>query len=247
MELDTFIKDKSIQEYAVMDIESINAPNGFHPIDILPTSKRLILLIKIIPEYIFNIKTKTKSFQLYELIREMDRISYGLSVQLSNEGYKSVSIPCFFPIKVEKGKLRGYISFKHLAEQAGIGSLGLNTLLISKKYGNRVCLTAVITEKELDLLAHEAVDLCLKCNKCINSCPSTAIDGNGVKVTKCINFSSPIPRIFRPFVKPLMSNNRTKKYMEIIINTLSWNIDMLCSECMINCPYFSKSIDCHRD
>jgi epoxyqueuosine reductase len=247
MDINTFIKEKNIQEFAVMEIGAINAPNGFHPRDILPASKRLILLIKIIPEYIFNINSKAKSFQLYELIREMDRISYGLSVQLFNEGYKSVSIPCFFPIKIEKGKLRGYISFKHLAEQAGIGSLGLNTLLISKKYGNRLCLTAVITEKELDLLTHETVDLCLKCNKCIKSCPSKAIDSNGVKVTKCINFSSPIPRIFRPLINPLMSNNRTKKNMEIIINTLSWNIDMICSECMINCPYFSKAKDYHRD
>lgn len=247
MGINAFIKNKNIHDYAVMDIESIDAPVGYHPKDILPTSKRLILLVRIIPEYVFKIDSKSKSFFLYELIREMDRISFELSTQLFNEGYRSVSLPCFFPVKIDKGKLRGYISFKHLAEQAGLGSIGLNTLLISKKYGNRLCLTAVITEKELDLLTHESSNLCFMCKKCINSCPSKAIDENGVKVTKCINFNTPIPKIFRPLMKPLMNYGITKKYIEIVVNTMSWNTDMVCSECLINCPYFSKVKDYHRD
>lgn len=82
--------------------------------------------------------------------------------------------------------------------------------------------------------------LCLKCNKCIDSCTSKAIKDGKVELTKCINFSNQIPKIIKPLFKLLMKWKYTKKYIEILINTLSWNIEMICSECLINCPYFKK-------
>ena len=80
---------------------------------------------------------------------------------------------------------RGILSLKHLAQLSGIGWIGKNTLLINKKYGNRLHLGAVITNAELtedDLVSN----LCPEsCSICLKSCPQSALDGITVNQKKC--------------------------------------------------------------
>ena len=239
MEIEDFFKEKDVDDYAVLSVSSAESFAGVHPSNLLPNAKSIIIFAKQIPEFVFLIDNRIKTNYLYSLIKEMDRISYDFSVSLNNEGFNTVPLPCFFPIKLEDGKLKGYLSFKHLAEQAGMGSIGLNSLLISEKYGNSLCLSGIITEKPLTVKYNKLEkSLCHECNKCVHSCPAKAINNGCVEATKCINLSNQIPKLMRPLFAAFIKWNPTKKYMEILINNLSWNIDMVCSECLINCPYF---------
>lgn len=66
----------------------------------------------------------------------------------------------------------------HVAASAGLGQIGRNTLLITKKYGSRVRLGVVTTELSLD--TDEPIDFgleafCLACGKCVRTCPGKAI------------------------------------------------------------------------
>lgn len=233
-----FVKEHNIDGYGIAEISDINAPKGFHPIDILPECKSLIILYKVIPQFIFDLDSKIKSAYLYKLINNMDNISFKLSESLNNEGFHSIPIITFFPIKVHENKLKGILSLKHMATYAGIGSIGLNTLLINSEHGNCICLGGVITEKLYET-THDSKNknLCLKCNRCLESCPTNAINQGGVEITKCLNFRYPIPAIFLPVVKILMKARFTKKYIEIFINLIGWNTEMVCSKCMTCCPY----------
>ena len=242
MNLNNFFKKNEVDDFAIISADKISAPAGFHPKDLMSSSKSVIIFAKQIPDFIFLTDNKSKTNYLYALIREMDKISYELVNKIIKEGYRTIPLPCFFPVKLKNGKLRGYLSYKHIAEQAGMGSIGLNSLLISGKYGNRLCLSAVITEKEFTVKKRDLKkSLCIKCNRCIESCPSRAIKNGNVKLSKCINFSSQVPVFLMPLFKLFMKWNLTSKYMEALINTLSWNIEMICSECLINCPYFKKT------
>lgn len=69
---------------------------------------------------------------------------------------------------------------------AGLGVRGLNTLLITEKYGSYVFIGEIITT-----LAIEAADItektCLNCQKCIEACPSGAISKNGFDKSVCLS------------------------------------------------------------
>jgi epoxyqueuosine reductase QueG len=68
---------------------------------------------------------------------------------------------------------------------AGLGSLGKNTLLINRTYGNMLNLGAVLTDLALtsDPLSEE---LCLKdCRRCLDACPVHSLDGSTANQLLC--------------------------------------------------------------
>jgi epoxyqueuosine reductase QueG len=121
-------------------------------------------------------------------VKLLDDISIQITAAIESKGYKAIPIPSDEPYEYsdsENKHGRGILSLKHLAKLSGIGWIGKNTLLINKKYGNRLYLGAVITNAELiedDLVS----DLCPEnCNICLKSCPKSALDGITANQKKC--------------------------------------------------------------
>jgi len=248
MDIELFFKNNSIDDFSIGNVDTIKAPKGFHPKDILPESKRIIVFGKLIPEYIFKLDCKIKSYYLYKLIDKMDKVSFELCEILNKEGFSSISVPTFFPARIRKGKIRGIISLKHCAEAVGMGSIGENTLLISKTFGNRLCLSAVLTQKSFNIVTNCNNDeLCLKCNRCIDICPTHAIGNKGLEVTKCVNFTHSIPKFLKPVILIMMQMKCAEKYVENMVNIMGWNSDMICSDCLTVCPHFGKNINSYND
>lgn len=239
MDVEYYFKKNKIDVFAIGDVDTIGAPNGFHPKDILPESKSIIVFGRVISECVFKLDSKVKSFYLYKLINQMDKVSFELCEILNMDGFSSIPVPTFFPSRIKEGKIRGILSLKHCAEAVGLGSIGENTLLISKKYGNRLCLSAVLTKKKFDFkINRNNEDLCLKCNKCINICPTHAIANRSVDVTKCKNFTNSVPKFLRPVILFLMKMEWSEKHIENIVNIMGWNSDMVCSDCLTVCSHF---------
>lgn len=85
----------------------------------------------------------------------------------------------------EKREGRGLISLKHAAVQAGLGSLGKNSIFITSQYGNLITLGAILTNLELEPDAMSE-DICIKgCNLCVKACPVSAIENGTVSQKKC--------------------------------------------------------------
>lgn len=69
---------------------------------------------------------------------------------------------------------------------AGLGGKGMNSLLITEKYGSFVFIGEIVTTLTLDGV--NAVEkLCIKCGKCQKACPASAISENGVDKSKCLS------------------------------------------------------------
>jgi len=74
---------------------------------------------------------------------------------------------------------------KHAAVQAGLGTLGKNTLLMHKEYGNRLTIGVVLTNLAIGL-DELAGSICIEgCRLCIDSCPVGALNGESVKQKAC--------------------------------------------------------------
>lgn len=69
---------------------------------------------------------------------------------------------------------------------AGLGVRGMNSLLITEKYGSYVFIGEIVTDIEFGCEEHSEMP-CIKCGKCIKSCPSLSIKENGFNRENCLS------------------------------------------------------------
>jgi epoxyqueuosine reductase len=82
----------------------------------------------------------------------------------------------------------GPILERDLAQRAGIGFVGKHTNLISRKLGNWIFLSEIITTLELEPDAPEK-NHCGRCSRCIAACPTSAITAPfQLDARKCISY-----------------------------------------------------------
>lgn len=88
---------------------------------------------------------------------------------------------------------RGFVDsapvFEHAwAHRAGLGWIGKNSLLISRKYGSFIFIAELVITAGLDYDI-PVRDMCGTCRKCIDSCPTGAItDERTIDSNRCISY-----------------------------------------------------------
>jgi epoxyqueuosine reductase QueG len=156
---------------------------------VLPSAKSIIVLLQeVFPETVRHITSKASlgDIALRDLFDSNCDIAsghlnweaYDLVRQLHKIGYKGLVLPA-------KGGpyggkyLEGAVSYKKLAEIAGLGIAGWNSLLLTLKYGPKVRLACVITDAlfETSTATEDYLSPCEKCGgACIKICPIKAIN-----------------------------------------------------------------------
>lgn len=166
------------------------APEGFHPRDIFPDCKSVIVFGIALPKGLTKVESRLIYGHFnYGTCPEVDWIALRAAKEIERlwGGY-AVPLPSDGPYEywdTDKLEGRGLISMKHAAVLAGLGTLGKSTLLLNEKHGNLLTLGAVLTE--LDLASDPlAESICIEaCNICIKNCPSQALDGHRTNQAKC--------------------------------------------------------------
>ncbi len=69
---------------------------------------------------------------------------------------------------------------------AGLGVRGMNSLLITQKYGSFVFIGEIVTDLKLDFADAEE-SFCIKCGKCLSACPSASISKQGFDKSRCLS------------------------------------------------------------
>jgi epoxyqueuosine reductase len=79
---------------------------------------------------------------------------------------------------------------RELAQRAGIGAVGKNTLIIERGVGSYLLLGEIITTLELAPSIPAEPDPCGTCTRCIDACPTKAIaaEGFSLDATRCISY-----------------------------------------------------------
>ncbi len=190
-------------------------------------------------------------YETYCLYGQLDRIAFDVSRYLDDSGYRAVSIPAFLPVEMSTAKrgLIGDVSLRHAAEEAGLGRIGINRLLITKEFGPRVRIAGIVTNAPLKIDGRLKEEICNKCGACIKACPTGAISEDGkVDMKKCA------PEILKYGLPGLIGV--AKKYMgkgekEIVEMTKDpaywelWQTSVLgnfyyCFKCIASCPIAKK-------
>lgn len=167
-----------------------NAPKGYHPADIMSPCRSVMVLGVALPKGLFNVAPRLVYGHFNDdVCHEVDRISFAAAKLIERQyGCTAVPVPCDTPYDywdTDNLEGRGLMSMKHAAVCAGLGTLGKNTLLLNRDYGNQLTIGAVLTD--LDVESDPAVrSICIEgCRLCIDSCPSGALDGTRAEQKKC--------------------------------------------------------------
>lgn len=165
-----------------------DVPEGFSPDDVYVDCQTVIVFGVALPKGLWRVEPRLLYHHFNTmLLPQIDAIALGLARNMEREyGCCAMPVPCDSPYEywdAECKEGRGLVSMKHAAVRAGLGTMGKNTLLINREFGNRLNLGMVLTSLRLppDPLAES---LCVSgCSKCVNSCPAGAIQ-NGTVVQK---------------------------------------------------------------
>jgi epoxyqueuosine reductase len=168
----------------------VDAPEGFHPCDIYPGCKSVVVFAAHFPLGTLQARTNAP----YTLVRnkmvdKLDTISFRLCEELEKEGVVSIPIPSAEPYDywdAGRNHGRGILSLKHAGVLAGLGVLGKNTLLINDRYGNMIWLGAVLVSADLEPDPIASYEGCISgCTLCMDSCPQHALDGITIDQKLC--------------------------------------------------------------
>lgn len=171
-----------------------NAPEGFHPKDIYDECKSVIVFAKAVPKGITKVNPRI-IYQHFNSIGpiELDRIAYEAAIRIERDFHGvAVPIPADGPYEYwdeEELEGRGILSMKHAAVNAGLGTLGKNTILLNSQYGSMLNIGAVLTNLDIqpDPLAEEIY--IKNCRLCLDSCPAKALDGNHANQSLCRKYT----------------------------------------------------------
>ena len=220
------------------------------PSRISPEIKSGVAFFKRIPAGAFRARDNTCVHHVDQLVlREMDKVGYRLARFLENHGYWAFQTTAQETVWEMKNASYGYLSTRHVAIEAGLGTIGLELNLLTKECGPRCYTTVVLTNAELPPDGKLTEQLCIgePCSRCLYSCPADAVLHWGLDKRACATFAqefgfATIMRTFRRFIEA----GKPEKKMDVLRSLPTFGIwqGLLrvvgafgdCPRCLAVCP-----------
>lgn len=178
--------------------------------------------------------------------------------RLNEAGVRGVAIPPGFPMDMTRwpGKV-WEVSHKVVAEEAGVGRMGLNRIVIHPKFGNHITLDTVLIDARLDRYDHPLSEApCIQCGLCISVCPVGAINKDaGVDFMSCAmhNYHELFGG-FQEWIEGIVSSGSVRAYRSRFRDhetmskwqSLTCGHYYRCSYCMAVCPAGQETVEAYR-
>ncbi len=114
-----------------------------------------------------------------QVTAEIDQANLDLARALKRLGYRSIALPSR-GLPLRPLAMKAALSYAHVAEAAGMGTIGTHSFLITPEFGTRVRLACLLTEAPIETTTrHDPVDDCTHCLDCVKICPVMAISAPG--------------------------------------------------------------------
>jgi len=181
----------------IADAAVLNAhpPDPAHPqipSRISPEIRSCVAFFKRIPAGAFRARDNACIHHVDQLVlREMDKVGYRIARFLEEDGHWAFQTAAQETVWEMKSASYGFLSTRHVAIEAGLGTLGLELNLLTKDAGPRCYTTVVLTNAELAPDAKLTEQLCIgeTCSRCLYSCPPDAVEHWDLDKRKCATFA----------------------------------------------------------
>lgn len=175
------------------DLKSIVSTSHALPKDFLPEAKTVVAYFIPFDDTVVksNIEGKESSKEWARAYVETNKLILDVNTYIKNElkglGYNSNIIPATHNFDEEK--LISEWSHRHVAFIAGLGSFGLNNMLITEK-GCCGRIGSFVTDLKIEPTKRENREYCLYrsmnvCKKCVDRCVNNALKVDGFDRHKC--------------------------------------------------------------
>lgn len=177
---------------AIADPSCFDNPDyqGKNPKEIMDDLRSVIILGVSVPKGTFSTLPKGRAEYTNTLMAgtaTLRVIAFRLAKVIEKSGYLATIAPSegseFGYWYADRSVYMADFSFKYAAYYAGIGNFGMNHLLLTKEYGPKVRMTAILTDAPLEPDRNEDLpfvnEACKDCMKCIEICPAKAILADG--------------------------------------------------------------------
>ena len=107
------------------------APKGFHPCDVLPQCKSVIVFAKAFPAGTIRCQSTVPYTIARNMLSDMlDKLSVQFCIEMERNGIVAVPTGTISPTQLDTrtNRWRNIVSVKHCAVAAGLGRIGKNTL-----------------------------------------------------------------------------------------------------------------------
>jgi epoxyqueuosine reductase len=154
-------------------------PEEFWPQSIYPEARSVVVIGLPISLPVLETSPSIWYRELYRTVNVLlDQYTYRLSNLLTEKGYPSVFVPRdgYADVKTLLKNPVAFFSHRHAAYLAGLGSFGVNNVLLTTKFGPRVRFGSVFTAAELPSDPVMKEELCTRCMRCVRMCPAHALD-----------------------------------------------------------------------
>jgi epoxyqueuosine reductase QueG len=158
---------------------------AFERSDILRAYSRTKTLISVVvAANRESLQSASLSVADWEFARTSDRlasVTERVLRRLNALSVRGVAVPPTFPMDMDRWPSKPWeVSHKRVAEEAGLGRMGLHRVVIHPRLGNHILLATVLIDAEMDRYGQPLSETpCIDCKLCVAVCPVGAIGKDG--------------------------------------------------------------------
>jgi epoxyqueuosine reductase QueG len=141
-------------------------------VDVMPNAKSVVVMAYNVWDDMLELAIQKGEEWVYLGYLPLDVLTVAVRSFLERKGYETTYARS--------------ISHKRLAQLAGFGNYGKNSLIINPVFGPWLRFAAVLTNAELTASTPFSQDLCGNCEECLRACPSGALTPYMVDDHKCL-------------------------------------------------------------
>ena len=115
---------------------------------------------------------------MYKNINAMlDMAAQRVSMELMAMGYQAMPVPRdgYHGIQGLRDVPAAFFSHRHAAYLAGMGTFGVNNIIITPRNGPRIRWVTVLTDAVIEGDGPLEEEVCIHCNRCVKACPQNAL------------------------------------------------------------------------
>jgi epoxyqueuosine reductase len=155
-------------------------PEEFRPRAIYPETRTVIVIG--MPVFLPVLET-SPSIAYHELYRTVNTLldlnAYRIAYLLNRQGFPSIPVTRdgYGSITILRDRPIAFFSHRHAAYLAGLGTFGVNNMLLTPEFGPRVRFASVFTAADIPPGRVMDESLCIRCMRCRDVCPVNALGG----------------------------------------------------------------------
>lgn len=237
-----------VDDIGFASVENYNSPDSIPITELFPEAKTIIVLAF---QQIDNCESAYDQFASIG-IKMLSEFSHTVTYKLASfikKEFKAhaMVVPYAAPITMSKNTHMpsGFVSLRHSAYAAGLGTFGRHNLIIHPDMGSKVIFTAILTDIEVPCDTPIKENLCTNCDICVKKCPVQSLNHeNRTDVMKCLSNSQPYgfggnKQFWMKFIDSTPEEQKKMLESDIyrkIYQAQALGSQYVCFNCTKNCP-----------